>query len=236
MIGRTNAVVGSVSKLPTFTYTGSYTLLDDGDDNWRIKFLTSGTLVLTKTITVDIFTLGGGGGAVNNVTTNYVHGAGGGGYASTFSGIVLSAGASYPVVVGAGGAAMSDGGKSWMVAEAQFFANGGGRGQKLPLGTVRAGGSGGSGGASQVQEHYSGLLGGVDGSDGQNSVAGGYTLYGGYGQGRTTREFGEAGGTLYATGGGANSTLLSNTGNGGKSVASPLGSSGLVAIRNHRAA
>ena len=227
---------GAASKLPEFTYTGTYTLLDDGDGNWRIKFLTSGTLVLAKAITVDIFALGGGGGAVNSITSNYVHGAGGGGYTNTFSGIVLSAGVSYPVVVGAGGSAMSDGGKSWMVAETQFFANGGGAGLKLYIGSLRAGGSGGSGGASQILEHWAGVLGGVDGSDGQNTASGGYTFFGGYGQGRTTREFGEASGTLYATGGGANSILSSNTGNGGKSAASPFGSSGIVVIRNHRAA
>jgi len=40
--------IGGVSsnKLPSFTFTGTYTLVDDGDGNWRIKFLTSGTLVL----------------------------------------------------------------------------------------------------------------------------------------------------------------------------------------------
>ena len=34
--------------LPEFTYTGTYETLDDGNDNWRIKFKTSGTFTITK--------------------------------------------------------------------------------------------------------------------------------------------------------------------------------------------
>ena len=47
---------------PSFTYTGQYTEVDDGGGNWRIKFLTSGTLKLKNKITVDVFLVGGGGG------------------------------------------------------------------------------------------------------------------------------------------------------------------------------
>ena len=64
---------GAGSGLPKFTYTGTYTLLDDGHGNWRIKCKTSGTLTFTdRDQTLDVFMVGGGGGAP------YGGGAGGG--------------------------------------------------------------------------------------------------------------------------------------------------------------
>ena len=54
------------NPLPTYAYTGSHTLLDDGDGNWRIKFLTSGTLTFLKNPgSMDLFLVGGGGGGCN---------------------------------------------------------------------------------------------------------------------------------------------------------------------------
>ena len=61
--GRVNTGGGAAGGLPNFTYSGTYTLIDDGDKNWRIKFLTSGTLVFTSLSgNIDVFILGGGGG------------------------------------------------------------------------------------------------------------------------------------------------------------------------------
>jgi len=221
---------GAASKLPEFSCTGTYTLLDDGDGNWRIKFLTSGTLVLSKPISVDIFALGGGGGAVATVTGSYMHGLGGGGYTHTYSGVVIPAG-TYSIVVGAGGAAGSRGNTSWAIAETQYYADGGYAGTKIPITTTgTTGGAGGSGGAGG-----NGGTGSTDGSNGVNVSYNGNYFYGGTGQGVTTREFGDAGGTLYATGGGTNATALQNTGNGGNDIGH-AGMSGIVVIRNHRAA
>ena len=75
---------------PEFTYTGDYEIVDDSDNpisdfanwknNWKIRFLTSGTLTFTKLNgwngQLDVFLVGGGGGACG---TN--SGAGGGGAA-----------------------------------------------------------------------------------------------------------------------------------------------------------
>ena len=44
---------GAVSLRPKFTYNGTYNLLDDGDGNWRIKFLSSGTFIPSANMTVD---------------------------------------------------------------------------------------------------------------------------------------------------------------------------------------
>ena len=47
-----------------FTWTGeagTYQVLDDGDKNWRIKFLSSGTFTPLKNMTIDVFCVGGGG-------------------------------------------------------------------------------------------------------------------------------------------------------------------------------
>ena len=52
--GRINITGGAVSGLPEFTYTGVSQLFDDGTGNWRIKFLTSGTLTPLSNLTVDI--------------------------------------------------------------------------------------------------------------------------------------------------------------------------------------
>ena len=49
---------------PDYTYTGQAQTVDDGDGNWRIKFLTSGTFMLLSpdTLDIDAFLVGGGGG------------------------------------------------------------------------------------------------------------------------------------------------------------------------------
>ena len=59
---------------------------------------------------------------------------------------------------------------------------------------------------------------------------------GGKGQGTTTREFGEADGTLYASGGGSNLTAtVSNSGNGGRNgITSIEPADGIVVIRQHK--
>ena len=261
MIGRTNAVVGSVSKLPTFTYTGSYTLLDDGDDNWRIKFLTSGTFTLAKSVTCDIFCVGGGAGG--GYSTSWGGGGGAGGYTSTVSGVVAVSGISIPVVIGAGGASFSAGGNTYFKDIATASASGGDNGIY-----PHYGGNGGSGGGAGAR--YSTGSAGIGGSNGANGAdsTGTETAMGGTGQGTTTREFGEATGTLYAGsgGGGAGSSgtnsaagsdggghggnantvggaATNNTGSGGggagggaAACAGGAGGSGIIVIRNHRAA
>jgi hypothetical protein len=89
-----------------FTYTGSYTWIDEGSVNgksfYRIKFLTSGTFTPKKNIRIDLFLVGGGGGGGYGYNT-YPGGGGGGGYASTIHSIVLLANQAYSIAIGAAG-------------------------------------------------------------------------------------------------------------------------------------
>ena len=55
------------SYLPTYTYTGSHQLIDEGNFNWRLRLLTSGTLTFSSvgsagTQGAQAFLVGGGGG------------------------------------------------------------------------------------------------------------------------------------------------------------------------------
>ena len=225
-----------LDSAPKFTYTGTYEYIDDGGGNWRIKFLSSGVFTPLKAMTIDVFLVGGGGGGRSASSS----GGGGGGYTHTERKMEIKPG-SYPVVIGAGGDADSDGNPSTFNG---LSANGGGAAYKSDS---SYGGNGGSGGG----------LWGNGGSDGGN----GASRYdrGGIGQGTTTREFGESTGDLYAGGGGGSSTSSTkfpggaggggnggaeitpgtpNTGGGGGAgnlgVPAAGGGSGIVIIRNAR--
>lgn len=185
--------IGGGGGKPNFTYTGNYTEVDDGGGNWRIKFLTSGTLTLKNKIVVDVFLVGGGGGGRSSSNV----GGGGGGYTHTTLKMEINPGI-YPITIGAGGAANANGSPSTFN---NLSANGGSTGREI--GDSGYGGNGGSGGG----------LAGNGGSDGGN----GASAYGrgGSGQGTTTREFGESSGDLYAGGGGGSSTSSYQTFTGG---------------------
>ena len=170
---------GDLSGNLEFTYTGSYSLLDDGDDNWRVKFLTSGTFtLLSSDVLINAFLVGGGAGG------NGLDG-GGGGYTQT-SNIMLAKNTAYTVVIGAGGAGASNGGTT--------------SGFGLSIIGGYANGDGGSAGGPRWAN--------VAGSDGSSTSAGN-------GQGTTTREFGEAGNTLYSGGGGGGQGGIGGAGGGG---------------------
>lgn len=49
-------------------YTGDYQIIDDGDGNWRVKFLTSGTFTAVSDLLIDVFAVGGGGASGYNKT------------------------------------------------------------------------------------------------------------------------------------------------------------------------
>lgn len=176
---------GGGGKL-NFEYTGQYIEIDDGQGNWRVKFLTSGTLTLKSKVTVDVFLVGGGGGA--HATSG---GGGGGGYTKTVRKIELDVGI-YQITVGAGGVG-NNGGTTNAFNQS---ANGGKAGAQF------AAGDGGSGGGSYTANASAPFYpAGAGGSDGSNG--GGTTAHpGGVGQGTSTREFGESSGALYAGGGG----------------------------------
>lgn len=228
---------------PEFTYTGNCEVVDDNDNtisdfaswknNWKIRFLTSGTLTFTKLNgwngQLDVFLVGGGGdggrGQNNSDTGGYWSGAGGGSGFTTTESVIIKAGVDYSISVPSAG------------GDAQAFGKTALHGNN---GTSDSGGNGGSGGGKAGMGGGStGGKGGVDGSDGEGP--------GGTGQGTTTREFGESVGKLYATGGDgasgytkAPANQVSNSGNGGGgggfSKNGSAGSSGIVIIRNARRA
>ena len=224
---------------PEFTYTGDYEIVDDSDNlisdfanwknNWKIRFLTSGTLTFTKLNgwngQLDVFLVGGGAKGLNGTTpSNEWYGSGGGGgYTLTKRGISVQANIPYTITVGA---------ESGNTSAFNTTAKG------------ASGINGGSGGAGGFWNAYSGVTyGGQDGANG-NRHSGDQSLSGGTGQGTTTREFGESSGRLYSTGGAANrfAKATKNTGNGGdgglagSSNPGYAGGSGIAIIRNARGA
>lgn len=190
---------------PKYTYTGEHALVKDENDHWRIKFLSSGVFENTgdTDLEVDIFLVGGGAGSNGNYGSG-----GGGGYTATHKKIKISKGQRIEVVIGAGGTpgSSSIGG---ITKFDTYSVNGG---------SNKNGGSGGDGAAS-TNAGGDGAIGGNGGEDGTNGTAGntfqiGIKEQGGNGQGSTTREFGEPGAELYASGGGGRASYSSNNGSG----------------------
>ena len=252
----------SFNSIPEFTYTGDFEIVNDSDvpitesqDNWKIRFLTSGTLTFTNLNGaengIDVFLVGGGGGGSRA--------SGGGGYTKTLKAVKVSAGTAYSIVVGAGGIAgvgNSKAGGTGGTSNAFGASANGGKANGTASSYIGSnGGSGGGAGSS----NGAGGQGGSDGSDGFHRD--GTHRDSGTGQGTTTREFGESGGKLYAGGGGGVGTTTpanggaggggaggntssgatsgeTNTGGGGGGAANNKaggsGGSGIVVIRNAR--
>lgn len=218
---------------PAYTYTGSSTLIDDGNYRWRIKFLTSGTLTFSSLgngSSIDVFLVGGGGGGAG--------GGGAGGITSTVQTVSPSAGTAYAIVIGSGAAGQRanttvDANATRGGATSAFghSALGGGSGVGGAKGVVSTTGSGGSGGGG-----YGAGAGGSNGGNGARGKATNNGWGGGSGQGTTTREFGETSGTLYAGGGAGGNfykwtyyeTVAGGDGGGGGSAWLHAGSSGAV--------
>ena len=210
---------------------GTYQVLDDGGENWRIKFLSSGTFTPLRNVVIDAFLVGAGG------CKGCTHcGAGGSGYTTTVRSIVLAANTAYQITIGAAGINPTkagtdgaDGGTTSAFAASAL----GGKGSLAGSSSARKpGADGGSGGGgvniSGVHVNSSTAAGGTDGEDGATA-----TTAGGTGQGTTTREFGETDGDLYASGGGDNLTAtVPNSGNGGAYNVEPA--DGIVVIRQHK--
>lgn len=250
----------SYNTIPEFTYTGDYEIVDDNDNpittsqgNWKIRFLTSGTLVFTDLrgaeVWIDAFLVGAGGGS-----TSHLVGGCGGGYTQTSKKIKIAINTPYEITIGAGGVGGVGGSTSAFDITAA-----GGKGIASPHANGLDGGSGGAG----ISNATDSSIGGSDGADGANSKAGSTATKGGKGQiaspgpnGETgsTREFGESDGRLYASGGsgggldtsgpdggggGYQQSGKENTGGGGggrytDNDPATNGGSGIVIIRNHR--
>ena len=236
-------------KVPAFTYTGTYKVVDDDNneitdldswnDNWKIKFLTSGTLTINDLNGaengIDVFLVGGGAGGGSSYWYEIRNGwggdatgyGGGGGYTKTIKNVSIDKGTAYSIVIGSGGGVGKNGGAS---SGFGYTANGG------------SGKNGGSGGGREgIVYRNSGGSGGSNGSDSSCRT--------GYGQGTTTREFGEPTGALYSPGGGGGGSAawdggyvsggsrgagLTGTNSGAGGNGSGGGASGIVIIRNTR--
>lgn len=201
LIARRKSIVKSIDIV---SYTGTYEKNSNGD----VRFLTSGTLVLENSVTIDAFLVGGGGGG-----GTYRSGGGGGGYTKTARKIQLVAGQEYEIVIGEGGASVkgSPGETGGTTSAFGYTAKGGAGGGTNATGN-RKGGTGGSGGGGGAS---TGGKAGAGGSNGGNGGAGsgGSNTSGngaaGTGQGYTTRAFGEEYGNVYA-GGGAGASANGN--------------------------
>lgn len=201
----------SFNTIPEFTYTGDYEIVNDSDepitvsqDNWKIRFLTSGTLTITELNGaengIDVFCVGGGASGGGR-------GGGGGGYTKTQKSVSVKVGIEYPIIVGAGGVGPTTSNRvppnaGGATSAFGLTANGGDTSTNgdYPSSGGSGGGSGKVGGA--------GYSGGSDGSSGGGDD-------GGSGQGTTTREFGESTGKLYAGGGGGGAVTTNETSSGG---------------------
>lgn len=205
---------------PLYSYTGTNQFFDDGNSQFRVKFLSSGTLTPSANMNIDAFLVGGGGsgGTGNNWNVelsypedNWGGGGGGGGYTKTQKSINIVENTPYNIVIGVGGPEKCTpytgggychaGGPGTASSAFGVTANGGNGGNGCG-GSGGAGGSGGGTGAPAGTYWGGGGPGGSDGNGGQNGVGG----PSGAGQGTTTREFGETTGDLYAGGGGGGIT------------------------------
>jgi len=209
------------TAIPEFTYTGDYEIVDDADSpitesqgNWKIRFLTSGTLKVTflngAAKGIDVFLVGGGGGGSQTVYSNLGGGGGGGGgYTTTKARLSLTAGTAYQITVGAGGASNASGGKT------EAFGQSAAGGSPGVLDSHGDGGPGGSGGGAGGYGSYYAGAGGTDGASGGSRKTG-YIASGGKGQSTSTREFGTSTGKLYAGGGGGGAQLSAYVAQGGE--------------------
>ncbi len=185
--------------------------------HWKLYLYSDGKLTITSVSSnVDIFVVGGGGGGglysaslpvwANNCQPG--GGGGGGGRTGTLSNHALATG-EYNIDIGDGGPRATSSGSGTDGAPTYFdnlAGAAGGSGGGMHKGG--AGGSGGGGGTftSGGVDTYADVnsKGGQNGNNGQAGYANDCGSRGGAGsgQGYTTKEFGESGGTIYADGGG----------------------------------
>lgn len=192
---------------------------------------------------ITVFCVGGGGGGASGISTSHsTHNGGGGagGYTNTGSFDVVP-GRQYLITIGPGGgsgwndgsvgAETYPGGTGGTTSFGDLISAAGGGGGKNATYAGGAGsgygGSGGSGGAACAKSSHDGVYsseswscsgtgrGGEDGGGGATATGGKGNQPGGSGQGRTTRAFGRASGTLYSGGGGGGASGKGGAGGGG---------------------
>ena len=213
-------------SIPMFSYTGNYQIVDDNDyvidnvysyiGNWKIKFLSSGTLTFSSLDCavdgIDAFVVGGGGNGMGGTTytgNSAGGGGGGGGSAITISRLSISTGTSYSIVVGA-----AAGNSSFGVGSTAYFTALAGSNAPSPTfanttGWSSTSGAGGAGRLSTETSNYGAISVTVKNGAEGNSVDGNY-------------EFNEEGNKRYGAGG-AFGTRGVSTGSGGTAVTASAG-------------
>lgn len=224
MITRRGGGMGSTST-PGFTYTGSYDLVTDSG-GYSIRFKTSGTLTLARSILVDAVLVGGGGGGQYGVNGKYARG-GGSGYNAKPLGVRLARNTQYSIVIGSGGA--RNNGRGGTTSAFGYKAEGGYGGDDGGAGTAQGGyGTNGGDGFLLFGDSALGYVCG-GGASGYGSFTGGKGG-GGNANGKYNADGGN--GTANTGGGGAGG---SGNSEGGDPGSGGYGGSGVVVIRNTRA-
>lgn len=230
---------------PKYDYTGNHTLLKDNADlgNWRIKFLSAGTLTwLADNTQIDVFLVGGGAYGDKN--------GGGGGYTKTEKNVTIEKNQEARIEIGSGGYNSGGGTSQFIVNEGVSLSAAGGNGQSggsnggyfSDGGTAGNGGTDGTPGQGTTTREFgdvtADLYSGGGGGGAKNGKAGtggngtpvlakrGYSYNGGFGD----RYYGGGAGGGYGGGGGG---VPGN--NQGTSGSMPgTGAQGIVIIRNAR--
>ena len=266
------------TTIPIFTYTGSCQIVDDSGNiisntstcgksdsglqstwtgNWKIYFLTSGTLNFSflgsASNGIDTYLVGGGGGGGGSDggygKSNSGGGGGAGGQRALANNLTISVNTNYNIVVGKGGTGAAN------------YATAGGSGENSSaFGKIAAGGGGGALKTPGTGGTSGGIGGRGNGTSGFAGENGGYEfnqstgeLYGGGGGGGAGYLFANNGGCSNGGaggkgGGGAGGSQSNgktgkngteNTGGGGGGggcgyAAGGSGGSGIVIIRNNR--
>ena len=177
---------GLDGKIPVanedFTYTGEYEVLDDSDALgtwWRIKFKTSGKLIILKKFIGDIFLVGGGGGTSSiNGTYCAGSGGGGGGYTKTVSNIEFTENTEYEILIGNGGHSSTY--TKWTGGDETNSGNGGTGGTTSISGVDDGSIAGGFGGTAKDTSYMSDSTSYGTRGPGGNGGSGGGMSYGDY--------------------------------------------------------
>lgn len=227
-----------VRSIPEFEYSGTYDIVQNGN-NWKIRFLTSGTLTFKALNNakngIEAFLVGGGG---SSGTNEFNGGGGGGGGYTTTSELIPSTDTEYTISIG--------GSNGTTTAFGTSAANG-------SAGSRSTGGAGtGKGGNGGAQSGEGGARGGAGGDGvyafndptegdykyGAGGGGGGGYINGAGGKGGASGG-GQGGYNNGSAGGAGNTAGAANSGGGGGGAggwfgATSVGGSGIVIIRNKR--
>lgn len=103
---------GSAGSTYAFTYSGNCTIVNDGNDNWKIKLTSGGTAQFALDTSIDLFVVGGG-------ALNYS------GIAATYKKVTAAKSVNYAVSIGSG-TSTTTANASYFGSNSTYYAPGGG--------------------------------------------------------------------------------------------------------------